>query len=298
MVGVGGEDTTLRSTFRWRWALICQSRDSSTDSSTDSGSIARPNEILQRILHPASSDENIFWYLTRKYWLVLVPPSPLLAATKGDGNPELPAWTPPLSKIQYSLGLCWPQFLRISGRLLRLYFTTTPPSHCQRIMSSSPTKRSPAKATGTRQRARKERIAPVSTPHPPYAFGALLTLGSLTILLPVVSLATLASKLALHPLYGSTTTSLHFVEVLAGTCALATTRPDLPVHTTLLALGTLLSAAPFTARWLGSWTARWHDPIWGPVVTQMGIAVPVVGLSVVLARSRVVSTSFQIISDS
>ena len=158
-------------------------------------------------------------------------------------------------------------------------------------MSTSPTKRSPAKATGTRQRAKMERITPVATTHPPNPIGALLTLASLTVLLPLVSLATLASKLALHPLYGTTTTSLHFIQVLAGSCALATIRPDLPVHITLLSLGTLLSAAPFTARWLGAWTARWHDPIWGPVVTQIGISVPIVGLSVVLARSRLVSTS-------
>ena len=160
-------------------------------------------------------------------------------------------------------------------------------------MNSSPTKRSPAKATGTRQRARMERVTPVSTAHPPNPISALLTLGSLTVLLPVVSLATLASKLALHPLYGTTTTSLYFVEVLAVSCALATIRPGLPAHTTLRSLGMLLSAAPFTARWLGAWTARWHDPIWGPVVTQMGISVPIVGLSVVLARSRIVSASFK-----
>lgn len=152
---------------------------------------------------------------------------------------------------------------------------------------------SPVKATGTRQRARKERIAPSSNPHPTKpkrnTIKALLSLGGLTLLLPVLSLATLASKLALHPLYGSTATSLHFVEVLAGSCALAIIRPDLPLHIALLFLGTLLSAAPFTARWLGAWTARWHDPIWGPVVTQMGIAVPIVGLGVVLARSKIVS---------
>lgn len=158
------------------------------------------------------------------------------------------------------------------------------------MSSSSPTKKSPVKATGTRQRARKERIAPFSNPHPhpPNPITTLLSLGSL-ILLPILSLATLASKLALHPLYGSTATSLHFVEVLAGSCALATTRPDLPVHVALLFLGTLLSAAPFTARWLGAWTARWHDPIWGPVVTQMGIAVPIVGMCIVLCRSKIVS---------
>jgi hypothetical protein len=159
-------------------------------------------------------------------------------------------------------------------------------------MSSSPTKRTPVKATGTRQRARKERIAPFSNPHPPNPINTLLSLGTLTLFLPVVSLATLASKLALHPLYGSTATSLHFVKVLAGSCALATIRPDLPVHIALLFLGTLLSASPFTARWLGAWTSRWHDPIWGPVVTQMGIVMPIVGLSVVLARSRIVSNSF------
>ena len=162
-------------------------------------------------------------------------------------------------------------------------------------MSSSPLKRSPAKATGTRQRMKKERINAIPTSHPPTAVHALLTLGSLAALLPFVSLATLASKLALHPLYGSTTTSLHFVKVLAGSCALAAVRPDLPLHIVLLFLGTLLSAAPFTARWLGAWTARWHDPIWGPVVTQMGITVPIVGLSVVLARSRIVGTPFRLI---
>jgi hypothetical protein len=165
-------------------------------------------------------------------------------------------------------------------------------------MSSSPAKKSPAKATGTRQRARKERITPISTPRPPpNAIDALIFLASLTVLLPALSLATLASKLALHPLYGSTTTSLHFIKVLAGSCALATVRPDLPVHITLLYLGTLLSAAPFTARWLGAWTARWHDPIWGPVATQMGIAVPIVGLSVVLARSRMVGAPFRIMEN-
>ena len=202
-----------------------------------------------------------------------------------------PAWTQPPPKI-YQCRLVLATVPTNTWKTLVLYFKTNSRSHCQRIMSS-PTKRSSAKATGLRQRARLERTTPVSAAHPPNVIDALLTLGSLTVFLPVVSLATLASKLALHPLYGTTTTSLHFVEILAGSCALATLRPDLPVHITLLSLGTLLSAAPFTARWLGAWTARWHDPIWGPVVTQAGISVPIVGLSVVLARSRIVSASFK-----
>ena len=89
----------------------------------------------------------------------------------------------------------------------------------------------------------------------------------------------------------TTSTSSHFVQVFAGPCASGTIRPDLPVHIALPSLGTLLSAALFTARWLGAWTARWNEPIWGPVVTQIGISVPIVGLCVVLARPRLVSPS-------
>ena len=159
-------------------------------------------------------------------------------------------------------------------------------------MNSSPSKRSPAKATGTRERTREERIDFVPTSK---AVHALLDHVSVAVLLAVVSLAALASKLALHPLYGSTITSLKFLQVIVGSCALATVLPDLPQHIVLLYLGTLLSAAPLTARWLGAWTARWHDPIWGPVVTQMGITAPIVGMSIVLARSIIVSTPFRLI---
>ena len=107
----------------------------------------------------------------------------------------------------------------------------------QRIMSSSPTKWSPAKATGIRQRARMERMfnrtptkshwrSPYSRqsdcflPHP----------GFLTCFTP----------------------SLRHHNNLITFCRSSPLATISTVHITLLSLETLLSAAPFTARWLGA----------------------------------------------
>lgn len=127
-------------------------------------------------------------------------------------------------------------------------------------------------------------------PNPLYHIGTVLIETAAIIF--CTSIATVSSQLALHPLYGSTTTSLHFRKVVAGSCILSITRPSMPTHRTLLLLAVLLAAGPLSAKGLGSVSARFGDANWGPAISQLSLAAPITGLASVLLRGRLVSIDF------
>jgi hypothetical protein len=62
-------------------------------------------------------------------------------------------------------------------------------------------------------------------------------------------------------------------------------------HRLLLFIAILLAAAPLSAKFLGGWIGRWGSATWGPIITQSSIAMPIVGLSSVLLRDRLVCSS-------
>jgi hypothetical protein len=60
----------------------------------------------------------------------------------------------------------------------------------------------------------------------------------------------------------------------------------------LTGIAAFLAAAPMTALWVGSWTAKLGSPVWGPVITQMFIAAPVWCFSAFLLSKWMVRSMF------
>jgi hypothetical protein len=110
-------------------------------------------------------------------------------------------------------------------------------------------------------------------------------------LLGAVSLATLASQLALHPLYGSTVTSLYIKHILIISCLLSTLCPPVPVQRLFLVLSVLLAVAPLSAKHLGGLLGRWDSALWGPTLTQILLAASFAGLSCIMIKGWLVSVS-------
>lgn len=105
---------------------------------------------------------------------------------------------------------------------------------------------------------------------------SLAAIKSLTLAV-LLSLATYACKLALHPLYASTPTALHFSKVTLASFLVSAALPAvIPEHIALLSIGLILSAGPTTALWLGTLTGRQEDVVWGPIITQGALAIPTV----------------------
>lgn len=117
--------------------------------------------------------------------------------------------------------------------------------------------------------------------------GMAIVAVKLVVLLSSVALANYACQLALHPLYGSIPTSFHFASATLVSCMLSSTLPIRP-YPAFLTLATVLCAAPFTAFKLGSYTARFHNPTWGPVATQIGLAIPITVAAAGLSRHWIV----------
>lgn len=107
-----------------------------------------------------------------------------------------------------------------------------------------------------------------------------------------VSLVTLASQLALHPLYGCTASSRHAIYVVIVGWILPTDRwRKLPAHRMLLFMSLLLATAPLSAKLVASWTGRWGSATWGPVTTLVAVMMPILMLSSVLMRHLLVSST-------
>lgn len=107
-------------------------------------------------------------------------------------------------------------------------------------------------------------------------------------LLGVISTVNVASQLALHPLYGSTTTSLHFSTLSLVVCLLSSFLPRINSRATLSTMSVVSAAAPALLYRLGSHTSSRKDPVWGPIATQVVGAIPVLFLGVSLLQRQMV----------
>ncbi|KAG8697062.1 hypothetical protein FRC08_006761 [Ceratobasidium sp. 394] len=129
-----------------------------------------------------------------------------------------------------------------------------------------------AKSTGAKPQATE------AAPPPKSALEVLKIAGKCIALATGLILANISFQEILHPLYGSIPTSYHYRKVTLGS-ALASiilgSFTGLSEQNALTGIASFLAAAPLSALWIGSWTARLGSSIWGPVVTQLFIAAPV-----------------------
>ncbi|QRV84071.1 spermine/spermidine synthase [Ceratobasidium sp. AG-Ba] len=109
-----------------------------------------------------------------------------------------------------------------------------------------------------------------------------------------LTIASISFQEVLHPLYGSVPTSYHYRKVTLGAAMLSVPLgafTGLSEQSALTAIASFLAAAPLSALWIGSWAARLGSAIWGPVLTQVFIAVPVWCLSTFLISKWMSSMS-------
>ena len=87
------------------------------------------------------------------------------------------------------------------------------------------------------------------------------------------SFALLAYKRALTPLYSSVPASSYISYVTIISSALGSI-VGIPTSVAALAYGSLLAAAPNTVFYVGKYTARWKDPVLGPIATHALVLIP------------------------
>ena len=104
----------------------------------------------------------------------------------------------------------------------------------------------------------------------------------------LLAFASLATQLALHPLYGSIPASLNHSKIKLLGCLLSVLLPsdsERPLERpVLLGLASWLGYAPYASYALAKWTTRWGNPELGPAVSEAIVLVPVVSVSVALVR--------------
>ena len=88
------------------------------------------------------------------------------------------------------------------------------------------------------------------------------------------SFALLAYKRALTPLYSSVPAS-SYVSYVSIVSSILGSIVDVPTGAAALVYGSLLAAAPNTVYYVGRYTARWKDPILGPIVTHAIVLFPI-----------------------
>ena len=91
----------------------------------------------------------------------------------------------------------------------------------------------------------------------------------------LASLAVFTYERALTPLYACHPTRFLLNKVLFAAIACAAVSPEKRRKTYLLA-PVLLAVAPVTSYLVASRTARWGDPVWGPVVVHVLVLFPIV----------------------
>ena len=115
------------------------------------------------------------------------------------------------------------------------------------------------------------------------------------LLLTVLASASLATQLALHPLYGSTPTSINHSKVELLACLLSALFPlksTVSERTIVLGLASWLGYAPYGSYAIGKWTTQWRNPALGPAVTEVAILLPTVCIGVILGRRWSVRFTF------
>ncbi|GAB1523264.1 hypothetical protein RhiTH_006395 [Rhizoctonia solani] len=111
-----------------------------------------------------------------------------------------------------------------------------------------------------------------------------------------LTLASISFQEVLHPLYGSIATSFHYrkLTLFSVMASLLLGMTGLGERGALVGIATFLAGSPMAALWIGSWTARFGSPVWGPIVTQLFIAAPVWCLSAFLLSRWMTSLSAQV----
>jgi hypothetical protein len=112
---------------------------------------------------------------------------------------------------------------------------------------------------------------------------ALVGLGHAVVLL-AQSFTLLAYKRALTPLYSSVPASSYISYVSIVSAALGSV-VEVPTSVAALAYGSLLAAAPNTVFYVGKYTARWKDPVLGPIATHAIVLVPILASGFALLQS-------------
>lgn len=118
--------------------------------------------------------------------------------------------------------------------------------------------------------------------------GRLLQLASVgigqTLIILSHSFALLAYKRALTPLYSSVPASSYVSYATIVSFVLGSV-VEVPASVAALVYGSLLAAAPNTVFYVGKYTARWKDPVLGPVLTHALVLVPIFVAGVALLHS-------------
>ncbi|KAH7334831.1 S-adenosyl-L-methionine-dependent methyltransferase [Rhizoctonia solani] len=176
-----------------------------------------------------------------------------------------------------------------------------PPKASKRAASSSspntPSKSSAGNSSSTPKTVKTTNAATNVAPAPKKSFLEMIQIVAKCILLATgLTLASISFQEILHPLYGSIATSFHYRKV-----ALASVMASLLLGLTgitergaLVGIASFLAGSPMAALWIGSWTARFGSPVWGPVVTQLFIAAPVWCFSAFLLSNWMNSLSAQV----
>ncbi|CAL1701230.1 unnamed protein product [Somion occarium] len=88
----------------------------------------------------------------------------------------------------------------------------------------------------------------------------------------------------LEPLYATAPVEYHLNKVIWSACILGSFAPTLP-NAAVLAAGILAALLPTSAYWVAAYTGRYHDVIWGPVVTHLLVLAPILYLGVGIVKA-------------
>ncbi|TFK55593.1 S-adenosyl-L-methionine-dependent methyltransferase [Heliocybe sulcata] len=83
---------------------------------------------------------------------------------------------------------------------------------------------------------------------------------------------------ALEPIYGSVPTNLYLWYVVVGAGSLGVVAPTFNLWTAIGLAGALLSVMPYSTYWAGVYSARFHDPVYGPLATHLAVLAPIIYL--------------------
>ncbi|KZT29235.1 hypothetical protein NEOLEDRAFT_1127909 [Neolentinus lepideus HHB14362 ss-1] len=93
-----------------------------------------------------------------------------------------------------------------------------------------------------------------------------------------LSLIIFTYQRALEPIYGSVPTSLYLWYVVVGAGSLGVFAPVFNLWSATGLVGALLSVVPYSTYWVGVYSARYHDPIYGPLATHLAVLAPIIYL--------------------
>ncbi|KAJ1306130.1 hypothetical protein OPQ81_010841 [Rhizoctonia solani] len=176
-----------------------------------------------------------------------------------------------------------------------------PPKASKRATSSSspntPSKSSAGNSSSTSTAKNVTGTTNAAPPTPKKSSLEMLRIVTKCILLTTgLTLASISFQEILHPLYGSIATSFHYRKLALGSvmASLLLGLTGIDERGALVGIASFLAGSPMAAFRIGSWTARFGSPVWGPVVTQLFIAAPVWCLSAFLLSNWMSALSSQV----